>query len=106
MADADGKGIIIIEGDFTKHVKKHWDKLGMTPIILKLLVEGPIGWPPDMIDDAFRSLVGPDYADINMTEWMVRLEKAGYTFPDGKPVIRILREILVEIYDVTEETNN
>jgi hypothetical protein len=42
--------------------------------------------------------VGEDYADIKLTEWIERLEEQGYEFPDGKPVIATLSEILIEAW--------
>lgn len=50
------------------------------------------------MDDCFRELVGKDYTDIKLTQWIERLEEKGYEFPDGKPVIVTLSEILIEAW--------
>jgi hypothetical protein len=86
-----------LEDDFTRFVRENWDELGLTPVFLKLLVEQK-GWWMELVDDCFRELVGEDYADIKLTEWIKRLEEKGYEFPEGKPVIVTLSEILIEAW--------
>jgi hypothetical protein len=98
MAATALKQPIFFEDDFTIFVKRNWKKLGLTPVFLKLLVEWK-GWWEELVDDCFRELVGTDYADIKMTEWVERLSEKGYEFPDGKPVFAILNEILIETWD-------
>jgi hypothetical protein len=96
----DKRHVQILEEDgFMQHMKANWKQLGMTPVMLKLLVEWK-QWPFDMVDDCFGdpNMVGPDYADIKMTEWFKRLEELGYEFPDGKPVIKVLQEIMIEFW--------
>ncbi len=92
-----GTQVILIEDDFTAFVRKNWNELGLTPIFLKLLVEHA-GWWVELVDDCFRELVGEDYADIKLTEWIARLEEKGYEFPEGKPVLAALCEILIEAW--------
>jgi hypothetical protein len=89
--------VVFHEDDFTRFVKENWQTLGLTPVFIRLLVQNK-GWWPEMVDDCFRELVGEDYADIKMTEWVRRLEDKGYDFPDGKPVFVILNEILIEAW--------
>jgi hypothetical protein len=92
-----GYSVVCHEDDFTRFVKENWQTLGLTPVFIRLLVQNK-GWWPEMVDDCFRELVGEDYADIKMTEWVRRLEDKGYDFPDGKPVFVILNEILIEAW--------
>lgn len=89
--------VIWYEDDFTRFVKENWEELGLTPVFLKLLVES-LGWWAELVEECFESLVGKDYADIEMTEWIERLTQKGYEFPDGKPVIKILNDILIEVW--------
>lgn len=95
--NAYGARIIWIEDDFTAFVRRNWEELGLTPVFLKLLVEHA-GWWAELVDDCFRELVGEDYADIKLTEWITRLEEKGYEFPEGKPVLAALSEILIEAW--------
>jgi hypothetical protein len=89
--------VVLVEDDFSRFVRDNWAVLGLTPVILRLLVEHK-GWWMELVDECFRELVGEDYADIKLTEWIERLEEKGYEFPDGKPVIATLSEILIEAW--------
>jgi len=89
--------VVWVEDGFTRFVRDNWAVLGLTPVFLKLLVEHK-GWWIELVDDCFRELVGEDYADIKITDWVERLEEKGYEFPPGKPVIETLGEILIEAW--------
>lgn len=88
--------VIWYEDDFTKFVREHWEALGLTPVFLNLLVRK--GWWEELVDECFALLVGKDYADIKITEWIERLRDKGYEFPSGKPVFAVLNEILIETW--------
>ena len=90
--------IIFHEDDFACFVKRNWPELGLTPVFLKLLVEWS-GWWAELVDDCLRELVGTDYADIKMTQWVERLKDKGYEFPEGKPVLKVINDILIEAWD-------
>mgnify|MGYP001608210728 CR=1 FL=1 len=94
---APGRQVVWYEDDFTVFVKKNWETLGLTPVFLNLLVHK--GWWAELVDECFSELVGIDYADIKMTEWIERLKIKGYEFPRGKPVLQALNEILIETWD-------
>lgn len=84
------------EDDFTVFVKENWAELGLTPVVLSQLTGK--GWWPELVDECFAVLVGGDYADIKITEWIKRLEAKGFEFPAGKPVFAVLNEILIETW--------
>jgi hypothetical protein len=63
------------------------------------------GWFDEMIDDYFSIAVGPDYSDVKMTVWIERLEEMGIEFPDGKPVFKVLNELLINRYGDNRQWN-
>lgn len=93
---ATGRPVLWYEDDFTKFVREHWEVLGLTPVFLNLLISK--GWWEELVDECFALLVGKDYADIKITEWIERLKEKGYEFPAGKPVFIVLNEILIETW--------
>jgi hypothetical protein len=97
METTVGRQIAYNEDDFTRFVRENWEELGLTPVFLNLLVAHK-GWWEELVDDCFRELVGKDYADIKITEWIERLKDKGYDFPRGKPVFSVLNEILIEVW--------
>jgi hypothetical protein len=99
LADKNGRQVVWHLDDFARHVRENWGRLGLTPVYLRALVE-QMGWWADLIDDCFGELVGLDYADIKMTEWIERLKGRGYDFPSGKSVLAILDEILKATWGV------
>jgi hypothetical protein len=97
MGKAIARQVFKKEDDFTRFVRENWDELGLTPVFIAMLVTHK-GWWDELVDDCFRELVGKDYADIKITEWIARLKEKGYEFPPGKPVFLVLNEILLEVW--------
>jgi hypothetical protein len=81
-----------------QHVKEHWQCTGMAPVLLYRLLER--GWSFQEIDKVMTFVIGEDYARVNVTEWLDRLEAKGTEFPmneDGSdtiPVVEVLDRIM------------
>lgn len=94
--------VLWVEDDFGRFVRENWQMLGLTPVFLNLLVEHK-GWWAELVDGCFSELVGKDYADIKITEWIERLKGHGFEFPIGKPVLEVLHEVLIEAWGASAD---
>ena len=81
------------------YTKEHWGVLGYTPIILYRLVEH--GWTFKEVNFVLKKVIGKDYANVNVSTWIDRLEDQGVEFPERISVVEILdRIILVYLNEV------
>jgi hypothetical protein len=100
--DFEWSDMILEIGTLTNHTHKHWDTCGITPVMLWLLVNDAL-YTEEEIDKVLKFYIGIDYADIKVTEWISRLEKEGFNFPDGKPVYKVLKEIFEDTFKIRED---
>lgn len=74
----------------------HWKKLGYTPIFILRLLER--GWDASELREALIVLIGEDFTEIKMSEWIARLEEKGVEFPgeigNEPPLLDILDSLV------------
>jgi hypothetical protein len=74
----------------------NWENLGLNPVIVYRLLER--GLSHDEIEFAMSTLVGLDWKRAKVTDWLDRLETAGFitipTVGDTPPVAGLLTEII------------
>lgn len=74
----------------------NWENLGLNPVIVYRLLER--GLSHDEIEFAMSTLVGLDWKRAKVTDWLDRLETAGFiTIPsvgDTQPVADLLANII------------
>jgi hypothetical protein len=74
----------------------NWKRLGYTPIIILRLLER--GWDAVELRDVLTELIGEDFTEIKISEWIDRLEKKGVVFPGEEgnepPLVDVLDSLI------------
>jgi hypothetical protein len=79
----------------------NWERLGYCPVFLARLME--MGWSPSDIRAFMTKIIGPDFAEVNATEWINRLEEKGIECSDAKdePPFRVVLDRLLFVYSIS-----
>ena len=79
----------------------HWKNLGLNPVFIFRLLE--LGWTPEDIDNVFSRVIGPDYAEVNVTTWIDRLEAMGIECSDrlDEPPFKLVLDKIIFVFLTT-----
>jgi hypothetical protein len=77
-------------------VLENWKNLGYTPIITLKLLER--GWEYQELQEALSFLIGKDFASINITIWIKRLEAIGIVIPEDDVPFLDFMDLLILNY--------